>query len=352
MADQEVLQLFGEALLCKMNASAGSVLLLCSHFGAFYKAAESQTHFSHTGYRCKRENRSTVFCVFFFLSPVNSNNLAVSVLLCDCGKVTASKRTELYFYRCFWSSPLLVAMAGLSGRIRLGLWFYTPPPIKPASLNARATAEALHSSGRSGDNGQLLPELFLTWVLTAGMTPSARGQIFQRRLHHLLYLSHPRLHYRCFTHTSHRVRALKTKQMEPLWNRRHANHGSFDWRTYLITHPSGHVGEQWDACCLLYNMWKQLFQCLTNQELHKRMTSKILVFKAHTHSSRPADMERLYSPACVLTRIHAHIYTCVPWKYWSSSDLGPGEATVTMNQNCSPVQWHQGCWFFVFFSQY
>lgn len=105
----------------------------------------------------------------------------------------------------------------------LGLWFYTPPPIKPASLNAvphrgnaRATAEAPHSSGRSGNNEQLLPELFLTWVLTAGLTPSAREQIFQRRLHHLLYLSHPRLHYRCFTHTSHRVRALKTKQMEPL----------------------------------------------------------------------------------------------------------------------------------------
>lgn len=30
------------------------------------------------------------FSVFFFLSSVNSNNLVVSILLCDCGKVTAS----------------------------------------------------------------------------------------------------------------------------------------------------------------------------------------------------------------------------------------------------------------------
>lgn len=233
--------------------------------------------------------------------------------------MTGSKRTELYFYLCFWSSPLLVAMAGLSGRIRLGLWFYIPPPpqIKPASLNAvshrgnaRATAEALHSSGRYRDNGQLLPELFLTWVLTAGMTPSAREQILQRRLHHLLYLSHPRLHYCCFTHTSHRVRALKTKQMEPLWNRRHANHGSFDWRTYLITHPSGHVGEEWDACCLLYNMWKQLFQCLTNQELHKRMKSKNLVFKAHTHTLlKTCRHGAIVQPSlCSYTQTRTHIH--------------------------------------------
>lgn len=71
----------------------------------------------------------------------------------------------------------------------------------------------------------------------------AMEQTFKQSLHHLVYLSHPQLHYCCFTRTSHCVRALKTKQMELVGNRRHANHGSFDWRSYLIIQPSGHLGE-------------------------------------------------------------------------------------------------------------
>lgn len=127
-------------------------------------------------------------------------------------------------------------------------------------------------------------------------------QIFKRRPHHLLYPSHPRLHYRCFTHKSHRVRALKTKQMEPLGNRRHANHGSFDWRTYLITHPSGHVGEDWDVCCLLYNMCKQLFQYLINKELQKGWKLRWRSLKC---AQSPQDLQAWgppYSRASVITR--------------------------------------------------
>lgn len=164
------------------------------------------------------------------------------------------------------------------------------------------------------------------------MTPKAWEQIFKWRLYHLLYLSHPHLHYRCFTHTSHRVRALKTKQMEPLWSRRHANHGSFDWRTYLITHPSGHVGEERDACCLLYNMCKQLFQCLTNKEFHKRMKSKTLLFR-HTNSSRLSDMEPPYSPAYVIT--HTLLLNTGVHLIWDQE-----KQRWQWTQNYSPVQWH------------
>lgn len=70
----------------------------------------------------------------------------------------------------------------------------------------------------------------------------ALEQTSKQSLHHLVYLSHTQLHYCCFTHTSHCVRALKTKQMERAGNRRHANHGSFDRRSYLIIQPSGHPG--------------------------------------------------------------------------------------------------------------
>lgn len=71
----------------------------------------------------------------------------------------------------------------------------------------------------------------------------ALDQTFEQSLHHLVYLSHPQLHYCCFTRTSHCVKAPKTKQMELVGNRRHANHGSFDWGSCLIIQPSGHLGE-------------------------------------------------------------------------------------------------------------
>lgn len=94
-----------------------------------------------------------------------------------------------------------------------------------------------------------LMKQFLSCFLADHMTPCctvayALDQTFKQSLHHLVYLSHPQLHYCCFTHTSHCVRALKTKQMELVGNRRHANHGSFDWRSYLIIQPSGHLGEE------------------------------------------------------------------------------------------------------------
>lgn len=66
----------------------------------------------------------------------------------------------------------------------------------------------------------------------------------EQSLHQLVYLSHPQLHLCCFTHKSHCVRALETKQMELVGNRMHANYGSFDWRYYLIIRPSGHLGEE------------------------------------------------------------------------------------------------------------
>lgn len=59
-------------------------------------------------------------------------------------------------------------------------------------------------------------------------------QTFRQFQYHLVYLSHPQLHYRRFTHTSLRVRARNAKQMELTGNRRPGNHGSFEWRSYLI----------------------------------------------------------------------------------------------------------------------
>lgn len=108
-------------------------------------------------------------------------------------------------------------------------------------------------------------------------------QTCKHSLYHLVYLSHPQLHYCCFTHTSHCVRALKTKQMELVGNRRHANHGSFDWRSYLIIQPSGRLGYKSihaphcticvSNCCsfkLIIKNWKMKTYCLLCWRIKKK----------------------------------------------------------------------------------
>lgn len=74
--------------------------------------------------------------------------------------------------------------------------------------------------------------------------------------------SRPQSHCCCFTRVSRRVRALekkKPKQMEPAGNRRRANHGSFDRRSYLIIQPSGRVlGGTGHSRRRLHNMCEQL----------------------------------------------------------------------------------------------
>lgn len=54
------------------------------------------------------------------------------------------------------------------------------------------------------------------------------------------------------------------------------------------------------------------------------MKTEMAVFKARMISSKPAGTGAAIQPSeCYCTHI--------PFKYWISSDLGPGDATVTKN---------------------
>lgn len=226
----------------------------------------------------KEKHTQTLTCDSNTLLVVNTWTPGWGQTLAAMTDPSKQRRLSLPMWTPAWALPAAVSWGLLCivhwhpAKLTLPLLSFTLWALKPA-IQLRHTNFVMHASRDAFKRSPSPEELAFKWLRASVQRGSSKlratrrqplwncfchaflqtiwhravqyalDQTFEQSLHHLVYLSRPQLHYCCFTHTSHCVRALKTKQMERAGNRRHANHGSFDWRSYLIIQPSGHLGD-------------------------------------------------------------------------------------------------------------